>query len=250
MHVNNNDVCRFRCIIVILKKDLIHYYAKAPVLSWGLAFPLTLAILLGYYGASMGAWRIVPGLIGVAILFSSTSMAQVAVSFDRMSGGFNLYISAPIPSWTLALSKIFGGTVFGIFGAIMAWIALYLIGNTVPIVHEWYVLAGMFLGSIVFSSLAVLISLRVSPLNAVMVLNGLRFAMVFLGGLLPATIIPSIVHPIAWLLPMCYISDLIRYGSFNIYEWVDPVVALFGAIIFLLGLIIAAIYSAERVLYP
>jgi ABC-type multidrug transport system permease subunit len=198
----------------------------------------------------MGAWRIVPGLIGVAILFSASSMGQVVVSFDRMSGGFEIYMHAPMPPDSVVIGKAAGGTVFGLVGSAIAGFTLYLVTGSLPVIHPLYLAAGLLLGSAVFSLLAVAVSLAWEPLQAVTALNALRFSMVFLGGLIPATVIPAFLYPLVWSLPMCYITDLIRYGTFNVYEYVDPLVALAGSIIYLIVLFILARRLAVSILYP
>ncbi len=234
----------------ILAKDLKHYYYKPPVLSWGLLFPLALATLLGYYGAGMGAWRIVPGLIGVALLFSASSMGQVVVSFDRLSGGFELYMHAPIRPVGVVIGKTIGGFVFGLIGSFVAALALYGVTGSLPLLHPGYLVAGLVMGSLAFSVLAVAIALAWDPLQAITALNAVRFAMIFLGGLIPASVIPKALYPLVWALPMCYATDLIRYGTFNIYEYVDPLTGLIGITVYVVILFAIARRLALRLLYP
>jgi ABC-2 type transport system permease protein len=237
-------------VAAIVAKDFRQYYGKAPVVSWGLLFPLTLTLLLGYYAAGMGAWRTVPGLIAVSVLFSASSMSQVAVSFDKMSGGFEVYMHAPLRPSAVALAKALGGFAFGLLGAGVAASTLYLVAGALPLINPAYLAAGVVLASLAFSLVGEAVSLVYEPVQAVTVLNALRFAMVFLGGLLPAHAIPAQVRPALYMLPMAYASDLIRYGSFNIYEYMSPTLALLGLAAWATALWIVSWVAAERTLYP
>ncbi|WP_440059514.1 ABC transporter permease [Thermogladius sp. 4427co] len=220
-------------VTAILLKDLRQYYSKAPVISWGLLFPMTLVILLGYSYTGMGAWRVVPGLIAVSLLFASTSMSQVAVSFDKMNWGIDLLIHSPIPGSAIVVAKALGGVVVGLAGSIASIGVLYLIVGAVPVIHPLYLIAGLVLGSLTFSFMTVGIAVIFNPVEGVAVLNLVRFSMIFLGGLFPATIMPDYLKTLSLALPMCYISDLIRYGTYNLYEYTDPLTALIASVIYL-----------------
>ena len=232
-------------VVAILVKDLRQYYNKAPVISWGVLFPLTIAVLLGYYGAGMGAWRVVPGVLAVALLFSASSMAQVVVSFDKMSGGLVLLIHAPVPGSAIVAGKSLGGIVAGLAGSGTAALVLYALAGRIPVVHPWFLAAGLVMGALIFTFMAISLAILLEPLAAVVSLNFLRFAMVFLGGLFPAAIIPGVLRPLVYALPMAYVSDLIRYGLFNTYEFTDPLTALAASAMYLAA---AAIIGARATL--
>ena len=222
-------------VAAIVVKDFRQYYAKAPVISWGLLFPVTLVILLGYYGAGMGSWRIIPGLLAIALLFAASSMAQVVVSFDKMSGGLELLIHSPVPGSAIVVAKSIGGVAMGLIGSSVAAVVLYLLTGSLPLVHPWFLVAGLVLGSFTFTFIGVGLAIMLEPVQAVAALNFLRFTMIFFGGLLPSTAIPSLLKPIVYALPMAYVSDLIRYGTFNTYEFADPVTSLLAATIYFLA---------------
>ncbi len=239
-----------RRLSAILYKDFRQYYGKAPVISWGLLFPLTLTLLLGYYGAGMGAWRTVPGLIAVSILFSSSSMAQVSVGFDRLSGGFEVYMHAPIRSSLVTIAKALGGFIYGLVGALIAGIILYYVTGVLPLINTAYLVAGVILASINFTLIGETVSFLYEPVQAVTILNALRFTMVFFGGLLPAHAIPRQILPLAYMLPMAYASDCIRYGTFNTYEYMDPNTAILGLLAWSVILGYTAWKATMMKLYP
>lgn len=200
---------------IILVKDFRQYYGKAPVISWGVLLPVTLVILLGYYGAGMGMWRTIPGLLAISMLFSASSMTHVAMGFDRISGGIRAIVHAPVSSASIVTGKSLGGIIMGMAGAGIASAILYAMTGSLPLINPQYLVAGIVIGALTFSLLGVTVSAALDPVPAVAVLNFLRFAMVFFGGLLPAAALPPQLRPIIYALTMGYVSDLIRYGTYN-----------------------------------
>ncbi len=240
-----------RDAFLVFSKDVSEYYGKAPTISWGLLFPVTLVVLMGYYASGMGAWRLVPGLISVTLLFSATTLPQVAVGFDKMSGGINLFIYSPVRSWSLMLGKSLGGVFLGMLGSGVAVLVLRGLGSPVPAIHPAYLAFGLITGSLAFSALGVLLAALLEPTDAVATLNFLRFTMIFLGGgLMPEAIIPSFLKPLIYALPMVYVSDTIRYGMYNTYEFLDPYTASIGLAIYLAALVIVSFKALLKILMP
>ena len=236
---------------LIFMKDIREYYGKAPTLSWGLLFPVTLVVLMGYYAAGMGTWRLVPGLLSITLLFSATTLPQVAVSFDKMSGGINLFIYAPVRGWSLVIGKAMGGIFLGLLGSGVAVIILRGLSGPIPLIHPLFLTLGLILGSITFSMLGVLLAALLEPTEAVATLNFLRFTMIFLGsGMIPKAVIPGFLQPVAYSLPMVYAADAIRYGMYNVYEYLDPYTALIGVAIYLAALSAVSFRALLKILMP
>ena len=66
----------------IARKDLKSYYLKPPLISWGLLMPVVF-ILAFYLRNPQGISDVTPGLIGLTLLFSSTSMAAIVITFEK-----------------------------------------------------------------------------------------------------------------------------------------------------------------------
>ncbi len=130
-------VSELRAIYAITLKDLIAYYLKPPNLSWGIFFPITISLIfLLVRPLEVGA--LAPGLIGVAILFGTTSMAAIDVTFERRTGTLDRLIAAPISIPGLALAKILAATIFGIMmAAVMLIIVTLFLG---ALIINWFAL--------------------------------------------------------------------------------------------------------------
>ena len=99
----------------ILRKDIENYYLKPPNISWGIIFPLswTLMQLIRSQG-DIGIEELLPGLMAMSVLFGTTSMLAVTITFERRSRSFDRLLVAPISVSALVIAKILGAILFGI----------------------------------------------------------------------------------------------------------------------------------------
>lgn len=104
----------------ILSKDMKNYYLKPPNISWGIIFPFawTLMFLLRS-NTEMDIRGILPGIIAISILFGTTSMLAVTITFERKSRSFERLLVAPIDLNLLMMAKTTGAIIFGVLNAIV-----------------------------------------------------------------------------------------------------------------------------------
>ena len=74
----------------IFVKDLRAYYLKPPNISWGLVFPLAwTAMFFIKSGAGLESIQtVLPGVMAVSVLFGTTSMLAVTVTFEKKGRSF------------------------------------------------------------------------------------------------------------------------------------------------------------------
>lgn len=75
-----------------LQKDVQTYYLKPPNISWGIIFPFswTLMQLVRTPAADDTDLRsLLPGLVAMSILFGTTSMVAVTITFEKRSRSFD-----------------------------------------------------------------------------------------------------------------------------------------------------------------
>jgi len=113
----------------ILRKDTRTYYIKPPNISWGLIFPLAWTSMF-FIRSGTGLEsisKILPGVVAISILFGTTSLLSVTVTFEKRSRSFERLLLAPIPLNLLMLAKTSGAILFGIVNAFVPIIiALFL----------------------------------------------------------------------------------------------------------------------------
>lgn len=227
----------------ILRKDMRTYYLKPPNLSWGIIFPLAWTLMFFIKsGAGFGDIRaILPGVMALSILFGTTSMLAVTVTFEKKGRSFERLLLAPLPLNALMLAKTSGAIVMGIINAlipiVMAAIFVDLGGVT------WWQVAGA-VGLIAISSTftGLFIAVSVSEVfEAQTFSNFFRFPMVFLCGLFfPIAHLPGWLQPVSYVLPLTYGADILQAsiaGNGHIPLSVDfGLLALFCAVLFTLSL--------------
>lgn len=198
----------------ILLKDVRAYYLKPPNISWGILFPLAwTGMFLIRSGGSMEDVRaLLPGIMSLSVLFGTTSMLAVTVTFERKGRSFDRLLLAPISLEMLMAAKTSGAVAFGVLNCMVPfWMASFfydLSGVSIPSV----VAAGAVL-SIVCTFMGLFIAVSVKEVFEAQTLsNFFRFPMLFLCGLFfPISSLPIFLRPISYLLPLTYGVDLLRW---------------------------------------
>src|SRR3989339_1373337 len=103
----------------IMVKDMRTYYLKPPNISWGVLFPL---VWIGMFFIRSGLGlesisELLPGVIGLSILFGTTSVLSVTITFEKKNRSFERLLLAPISLELLMLAKTTGAIVFGTLNA-------------------------------------------------------------------------------------------------------------------------------------
>ncbi|NLM44610.1 MAG: ABC transporter permease [Clostridiales bacterium] len=224
----------------ILKKDIENYYLKPPNISWGIIFPLswTLMQLIRSPG-NIGIVELLPGLMSMSVLFGTTSMLAVTITFERKGRSFDRLLLAPISISTLVFAKILGAVLFGIVNAFVPVVFAAFFINLSGVNWGITVIA-VILIAITSALLGLLIAISAKEVfEAQTFSNFFRFPMLFLCGLfVPIAKLPVILKPISFLLPLTYGTDILNgvitgnsiFGTiFNIF-----IMLVFAALLFYL----------------
>jgi len=199
-----------RGIYYIALKDLRTYYLKPPSVSWGIVFPLAW-ILAFYLRHPQEFEELVPGLIAMTILFSTTAAEAVVINFEFRISSMERLLLAPISLPSILLGKILGGVIFGlIMTLIVTTGAVVALGLNYNILYLIIIIVPSLL---VFSSLGALLCVLVKEVfEAQTLLNLPRFLMVFLCGVVyPVSSMPTILQYFAYVMPLTYTVDGLRH---------------------------------------
>jgi ABC-2 type transport system permease protein len=197
----------------ILMKDMRAYYLKPPNISWGLIFPIAWT---GMFFIKSGSGleeipRLLPGVIAISVLFGTTSMLAVTITFEKKNRSFDRLLLAPVSLNLLMLAKTAGAIFFGSANAIVP-IALALFLTDLSAVSWLTVLPAIILIAIVSTFLGLFIAVSVSEVfEAQTFSNFFRFPMIFLCGLFfPIDSLPVVLRPLSYILPLTYGVDILR----------------------------------------
>ena len=104
----------------------------------------------------------------------------------------------------------------------------------IHVIHVLPLIIAIILGSIVFSLIGSIIALLASIENSMVVMNILRFTMMFLSGIfIPVFMLPWFLQPVSYVSPLTYVVELMRYSFYGIYDVVNPVTSIVALIIIL-----------------
>jgi len=199
----------------ILAKDMRTYYLKPPNISWGLIFPLAWT---GMFFVRSGSGlesipTLLPGVVAVSVLFGTTSMLAVTVTFEKKNRSFERLLLAPIPLELLMLAKTSGAILFGVANAFVPVLLATFLADLSGLAWGTFVPA-VALIAVASTFLGLFIAVAVSEVfEAQTFSNFLRFPMIFLCGLFfPIAKLPVFLRPLSYALPLTYGADLM-HGS-------------------------------------
>lgn len=195
----------------ISKKNVKIYYSKGPVIIFGLLFPLFL--FLAYtIGREMSVKELMPGLIGMTVFFTSTSVGPAIVPWETRSKTLERLLCCPIEFWAILLGDMLSSFIFGITISIIPTIFTLILGLE-PINFVIMVLS-LILASFCFSALSVLFSSYPPtdiPATTMMMSSLVKFPLVFISGIfIPIEQLPYWGQIVASVSPLTYFTDIVR----------------------------------------
>lgn len=234
----------------ILKKDIQNYYLKPPNISWGIIFPLSwtlMQLIRSSGGMNLSDIRaLLPGLMAMSVLFGTTSMLAVTITFERKGRSFDRLLLAPISLSTMVAAKLSGAILFGLFNAFVPVIfASFFID--LAVISWGVVLLAVFLIAVTSTLLGLLIAVSAKEVfEAQTFSNFFRFPMMFLCGLfLPVSSLPVFLRPISYLLPLTYGTDLLG-GAILGVGTLPPVLCVLILLVFATVLFTFCQYNIRR----
>lgn len=201
----------------ILLKDMRTYYLKPPNISWGLIFPLawTGMFFIKTGGRPEDVLSVLPGVVALSVLFGTTSMLAVTVTFEKRSRSFERLLLAPLPLELLLLAKTAGAVLFGTVNAFVPVLLAAFLADLSGVAWTAMVPAVVLI-AVASTFLGLLIAVSVSEVfEAQTFSNFFRFPMIFLCGLFfPLKQLPAFLRPVSYALPLTYGADIL-HGAFR-----------------------------------
>lgn len=231
-----------RGICAIAWKDMRTYYLKPPSISWGIVFPV--AWIMGFYLRNPHDFsQLVPGLVAMTVLFSTSAAEAVVINFELRIGSLERLLLAPVGLYPVLLGKVLGGALFGLFMALAVTLGVSLalgLGPNLP--YLGLILVPSLLA---FASLGALLCVMVREVfEAQTLLNLPRFLMIFLSGVVyPVSAMPPALRLVARALPLTYTVEGLRLAFVG-----GPPLALAADALVLWGFFALFIIPANRLL--
>lgn len=231
----------------ILMKDMKNYYLKPPNISWGIIFPISWTLM--FFVRSEGPVDIrgiLPGVMSLSVLFGTTSMLAVTITFERKSRSFERLLLAPISLKLLMLAKTTGAIFFGIINAFIPVLLALMITDLTGI--NWFLVSvSVLLIAVTSTFLGLFIAVSVNEVfEAQTFSNFFRFPMMFLCGLfIPIENLPVFLRPFSFILPLTYGADSLKH-AINGNGIINPLVSVFILLGFAVFLFLISTRNIER----
>jgi len=254
----------YYCALGIIYKELLRFIKQKSrffsalvrpllwlfIFSVGFKSALGLAIIPPYETYITYETYIVPGLIGMILLFNGMQ-SSLAMIFDREMGSMKILLTSNISRSYLLFCKMFAtGIVSTIQASVFLFIA-FLYGIDIPTLGYFLAIPVILFTSIILNAFALFISSVIKQLeNFASVMNFVIFPMFFLSSALyPLWKIKDsslFLYEVCVLNPFTYIVEFVR---FTLYLKFDLNSFIIIVIIFIITLMLAFIgYNTKNVL--
>jgi len=232
---------QWRRALAISRKDIVSYYGKPPLITWGLMFPGVL--LLSIYLKDPGTYlQVSPGIVAMTLLFASTSMSAIVITFEKRAGTFRRLLLAPLHLDTIIAGKTLSAAAYGLATTLILVLALaFLLGLRLSVPGLFAL--GLLLGAVLFALMGLVASMVVKEVfEAMTLMNFFRFPLLFISGVfMPWAKLPAWLKPLAWLSPLTHIVELLEYGLTGRSHFPSPWLPLGAS----LGFLVLAAWAAH-----
>jgi ABC-2 type transport system permease protein len=194
----------------IARKSMKIFYFKGPVVIFGVLFPVFL-FLSFIIGRHMTVDFMIPGLLGMILFFTATSISPVVVPWEAQARTLERLMSCPVRIEAIILGDILASFVFGTAISLVPIIIGLTLGITVsgPVLFA----LGVILAALCFASLGNVFSIPPSntPATINMIAAAVRFPVIFISGIfIPLEQLPGWGQAIAYISPLTYFTDIAR----------------------------------------
>jgi len=201
--------------LVIARKDIRIYYSKGPVVIFGLLFPVFL-FLSFMIGRHFTADFMIPGLLGMVVFFTATSISPIVVPWEAQARTLERLMSCPVRIETIILGDILASFAFGLGISLLPIIIGLCLGVSIssPVLFALAVVLSAFC----FASLGQVFSIPPTSLPSTvnMISSVVKFPVVFISGVFVVLEeLPGWGQVIAYFSPLTYFVDIARRSMGN-----------------------------------
>ena len=209
-----------KAIYIIVLREFKRFFRQKGRLITTMARPLIWLVIVGTGFTSLisvdaGAHYIqfiLPGIVGMTILFSSI-FSTMSVVWDREFGFMREMLVAPVSRVSIVFGKLLSGTALSTFqGTVLLFIAPFL-GLDVSVGDFLLMIALMFLVAIAITALGLFVASLLTSLEGFnVIMNFIVLPMFFLSGALyPVNALPKYIRYLSYINPLSYGVDIFKH---------------------------------------
>ena len=209
----------YKAIYVIVAREFKRFFRQRARLLGTIARPLLWLIIIGsgftklidVGGDITYTQFIVPGILGMTILFSSI-FSTISVVWDREFGFLREILVAPISRFTIVIGKILSGTAIALLQGVLILALAPLFGLYVSLSQFLVMIILMAIVAFSITSLGLFIASFLPTLEGFnVIMNFIVLPMFFLSGALyPVKTLPSFLQYLSRINPLSYGIDAFK----------------------------------------
>ena len=222
-----------RCFVGIVEREFLRFLRQRSRFFASLVRPLVWLVIFGTglrsmvelsgappYGPGVGYEEyIVPGLVGLVLLFNGMQIA-LSMVFDREMGSMKVLLVSPLPRWYLLTCRLMAGVVVAL-PQVYAFLAFaWLWGVRPPLGGYLYLLPAVILAGLMLGAVGLLLSSLVEQLeNFAGVMNFVIFPVFFAStALYPLARLGdanAVLVEVARFNPFSHAVELVRFALYG-----------------------------------
>ncbi len=210
----------YKAIYVIVLREFKRFFRQKGRLVTTMARPLIWLLIVGTGFTSLidvdaGAHYIqfiLPGIVGMTILFSSI-FSTMSVVWDREFGFMREMLVAPVSRISIVFGKLLSGTALSsLQGTVLLFLAP-LLGLDVGLGDFLAMIALMFLVALAITALGLFVASLLTSLEGFnVIMNFIVLPMFFLSGALyPVSALPRYIRVLSFVNPLSYGVDAFKH---------------------------------------
>lgn len=174
---------------------------------------------------------IIPGLIGIIILFQCMQSA-LSMVYDREAGVMRVMLVSPLPRAFLLFAKITAATILALLQCYAFLFIAWVLGYNLPGWGSLAIIPGIVLAGLMLGSIGLLVSVYTKQIeNFAGMMNFVVFPMFFLSSALyPLWKLQQsgdeIVYWLALANPFTHAVELIRFIAYGEMDWISLAVVI------------------------
>jgi ABC-2 type transport system permease protein len=170
--------------------------------------------MLGQTGEMSYQYFLVPGVLGMSMLFGAM-LAALATVYDKESGVMRMLVIAPFQHYWIVLAKMIGASIAAIIQALLLLVLLAVLGFLKNGVSVPLLILALVATSFACAGVGMLIAAWTPTLeNYAVIMNLVIFPMFFLSGALyPVQHLPDVLRWVAGINPYTYGVDLLKHAT-------------------------------------
>ncbi len=250
----------FRAFIAINNREILKFIRQKSRLITDLSRPVIWLLFVGYGISTMvkiksGSYMqfIFPGILVMTVLFRSI-FSSISIIWDREFGVLKEILVSPVSRKTFVLAKITSGGIVSTAQALIMLVFAPFIGIKLSLTVLVLAVVSLFLISSAITAFGIVIASKMTSFEGFnSIINLIVQPMFFVSGALyPIKRFPNFLKILAYINPVTYSVDLMKYIFFynkkiNLFIPETPVVLDFIFIIlFLVLMIFLSNYFFER----